>query len=33
MINNDLQNITQKANDRASRTPLKQGLNSGAHGA
>jgi hypothetical protein len=28
--NNDLQNITQKTKDRATRTPLKPGENSGA---
>ena len=28
--NNDLQNAMQKVNDRATRTPLKSGLNSGA---
>ena len=28
--NNDLQNITQKANDRVTRTPQKIGVNSGA---
>ena len=28
--NNDLQNITQKTKDRATRTPLKPGVNSGA---
>ena len=27
--NNDLQNITHKTNDRATRTPLKLGMNSG----
>jgi hypothetical protein len=27
--NNDLQNITQKTKDRATRTPQKQGMNSG----
>ena len=27
-INNDLQNSTQKTKDRATRTPLKQGVNS-----
>ena len=26
----DLQNITQKTKDRATRTPLRQGVNSGA---
>ena len=26
--NNDLQNITQKTNDRTTRTPLKTGVNS-----
>ena len=28
--NNDLQNITQKTKDRATRTPLKTGMNPGA---
>jgi hypothetical protein len=28
--NNDLQNITHKTKDQVARTPLKQGLNSGA---
>jgi len=28
--NNDLQNITQKTKDRATRIPLKSGVNSGA---
>jgi len=28
--NNDLQNITQKTKDRATQTPLKTGVNSGA---
>jgi len=28
--NNDLQNTTQKTKDRATRTPLKPGMNSGA---
>jgi hypothetical protein len=28
--NNDLQNTTQKTKDRATRTPLKLGVNSGA---
>jgi hypothetical protein len=27
--NNAIQNITQKTKDRATRTPLKQGMNSG----
>jgi len=27
--NNDLQNTTQKTNDRATPTPLKMGVNSG----
>ena len=26
-INNDLRNVTQKAKDRATRTPLKPGVN------
>jgi hypothetical protein len=30
--NNDLQNTTQKTKDRATRTPLKSGINSGAPG-
>ena len=29
--NNDLQNITQKINDRATRTPLNPGVNSETH--
>jgi len=28
--NNDLRNITQKTKDRAIRTPIKPGVNSGA---
>jgi len=28
--NNDLQNITQKTKDRATRTPLRLGVNTGA---
>jgi hypothetical protein len=28
--NSDLQNITQKTKDRATRTPLRPGVNSGA---
>jgi hypothetical protein len=28
--NNDLQNTAQKTKDRATRTPLKTGVNSGA---
>ena len=28
--NNDLQNTTQKTKDRATQTPLKIGMNSGA---
>ena len=28
---NDLQNTTQKIKDRATRTPLKTGVNPGAH--
>ena len=28
--NNDLQNITHKTKDRVTRTPLKQGMDSGA---
>jgi hypothetical protein len=30
--NNDLQNTTQKTKDRATRTPLKSGINPGAPG-
>jgi len=29
--NNDLQNITQKTKDQATRTPLKTGVTSGDH--
>jgi hypothetical protein len=31
-IQNDLQNTTQKTKDRASRTPLKTGMNSDTPG-
>jgi hypothetical protein len=31
MTNKDLQNITQKTKDRATRTPIKNGMNSDSH--